>query len=54
MIVHKECPGHTVVGFLDPQIMAKQVGKNPMQTVADQAAQRLRRVCASLGGSSAA
>ena len=54
VIVREESPGHIVVGFLDPQIMVKLVGKNAMQTVADQAEQRLRRVCASLGGSSAA
>lgn len=53
VIVREESPEHIVVGFLDPQIMVKLVGKNAMQTVADQAEQRLRRVCASLGGSSA-
>ena len=53
VIVREESPEHIVIGFLDPQIMVKLVGKNAMQTVADQAEQRLRRVCASLGGSSA-
>ena len=54
VIVREESPGRIVVGFLDPQIMVKLVGKSAMQTVADQAEQRLRRVCASLGGSTAA
>ena len=54
VIVREESPGHIVVGFLDPQIMVKLVGKSAMQPVADQAEQRLRRVCASLGGSTAA
>ena len=54
VIVREESPEHIVVGFLDPQIMVKLVGKSAMQTVADQAEQRLRRVCASLCGSTAA
>jgi hypothetical protein len=40
-----------VVGFLDPQIMVKLVDKSGINAVADQAEQRLRRVCLSLGGS---
>lgn len=51
VIVREEAPGSVVVGFLDPQIMVRLVGKPEIQPVADQAEQRLRRVCASLGGS---
>ena len=51
VIVREEAPGRMVVGFLDPQIMVRLVGKPQIQPVADQAEQRLRRVCASLGGS---
>ncbi len=54
VIVREESPGRIVVGFLDPQIMVSLVGKSAMQPVADQAEQRLRRVCASLGGSAVA
>ncbi len=54
VIVREETPGRVVVGFLDPQIMVKLVGKSTMKPVADQAEQRLRRVCANLGGSAAA
>ena len=50
VIVREEVPGRIVVGFLDPQIMVGLVGKPAMQTVATEAEQRLRRVCASLGG----
>ena len=50
VIVREEAPGRMVVGFLDPQTMVALVGKPEIQLVADQAEQRLRRVCASLGG----
>lgn len=53
VIVREEAPGRVVVGFLNPQIMVRLVGKPEIQPVADQAEQRLRRVCASLGGSAA-
>lgn len=53
VIVREEAPGRIVVGFLDPQIMVGMVGKAEVKGVADQAEQRLRRVCASLGGSAA-
>lgn len=53
VIVREESPGRVVVGFLDPQIMVDLVGKPEMQAVADEAAQRLRRACAALGGRSA-
>ena len=43
-------PCNVVVGFLDPQIMVKLVDKNDVRAVADEAEQRLRRACASLGG----
>lgn len=54
VIVREEAPGRVVVGFLDPQTMVGLVGKPEIAPVADQAEQRLRRVCASLGGSAAA
>ena len=48
VIVREDVPGRVVVGFLDPQTMVALVGKPTVQPVADQAEQRLRRVCASL------
>jgi hypothetical protein len=42
-----------VVAFLDPQTMVGLVGRDDVRPVADEAEQRLRRVCASLGGSGA-
>jgi len=51
VIVREEAPERVVVGFLDPQIMVSLVGKPDIREVADQAEQRLRRACASLGGS---
>jgi uncharacterized protein (DUF302 family) len=51
VIVREEAPGRVVVGFLDPQIMVGLVGKPEVRAVADAAEQRLRRACASLGGS---
>jgi uncharacterized protein (DUF302 family) len=53
VIVREEAPGRVVVGFLDPQIMVGLVGKPEVKAVADAAEQRLRRACASLGGSPA-
>ena len=54
VIVREEAPGRVVVGFLDPQIMVGLVGRSDIKPVADQAEQRLRRVCASLGGTQTA
>ena len=51
VLVREEAPGRVVVGFLDPQTMVGLVGKPEIKLVADQAEQRLRRVCASLSGS---
>ena len=51
VIVREQAPGRVVVGFLDPQTMVGLVGKPEIQPVADQAEQRLRRACASLGDS---
>ena len=51
VIVREEVPGRVVVGFLDPQIMVGLVAKPEVRAVADAAEQRLRRACASLGGS---
>ena len=53
VIVREEAPGRVVVGFLDPQVMVGLVDKPQIKAVADQAEQRLRRVCDSLGGSAA-
>ena len=53
VIVREEAPGRVVVGFLDPQIMVGLVGRPEVQVVANEAEQRLRRVCTSLGGSAA-
>src|SRR5690606_299857 len=50
VVVREEAPGRVVVGFLDPQTMVGLVDKPGIRTVADEAEQRLRRVCASLGG----
>jgi Domain of unknown function DUF302 len=51
VIVREEAPARVVVGFLDPQIMVGLAGKPEIRAVADAAEQRLRRACASLGGS---
>lgn len=50
VIVREEAPGRVVVGFLDPQTMVALVGRPDVGPVADEAQSRLRRVCASLGG----
>jgi uncharacterized protein (DUF302 family) len=50
VIVREEAPGRVVVGFLDPQTMVVLVGRPDVGPVADEAQSRLRRVCASLGG----
>lgn len=50
VIVREDASGHIVVGFLDPQIMSHLVARPGVQAVADQADERLRRVCAVLGG----
>ncbi len=54
VIVREESPGRVVVGFLDPQTMVGLVGKADVKPVADEAEQRLRRACASLGGDATA
>ena len=50
VVVREEAPGRVVVGFLDPQTMVGLVDKPEIKSVADQAEQRLRRACGSLGG----
>lgn len=50
VIVREEAPSRVVVGFLDPQVMVKLVDKPDVKRVSDEAEQRLRRACASLGG----
>ena len=51
VIVREEAQGRVVVGFLDPQVMVKLVGKPEVKAVADAAEERLRRACESLDGS---
>ena len=53
VIVREETPDRVVVGFLDPQVMVKLADKPEVNAVADAAEERLRRACASLGGSPA-
>ncbi len=48
VIVRESAPGEVVVGFLDPQTMMGLAGKSGIKPVADEAEQRLRRVCAAL------
>lgn len=50
VIVREEATDRVVIGFLDPQIMVDLVGDIAIKTVADEAGQRLRRVCLALGG----
>ena len=50
VVVREEAPGRVVMGFLDPQTMVGLVDKPEIRSVADQAEQRLRRACGSLGG----
>jgi uncharacterized protein (DUF302 family) len=53
VVVREDEADQIVVAFLDPQIMVKLVDKNDVRAVADDAddaEQRLRRACASLGG----
>ena len=54
VIVREESPQRIVVGFLDPQTMVGLVGKPGVKSVADEATERLQRVCAALGGGSPA
>jgi uncharacterized protein (DUF302 family) len=49
VIVREEAPGSVVVGFLDPQTMVGLVGRPEIKPISDEAEQRLRRACASLG-----
>ncbi len=49
VVVREEAPGCVVMGFLDPQTMVGLVDKPEIKSVADQAEQRLRRACGSLG-----
>jgi uncharacterized protein (DUF302 family) len=48
--VRETADGSVVVGFLDPQVMVTVVDRDGIEAVADAAHFRLRRVCASLGG----
>jgi uncharacterized protein (DUF302 family) len=51
VIVREEAADRVVVGFLDPQVMVNLVDAPGVAAVADAAGERLRRACASLGGS---
>jgi uncharacterized protein (DUF302 family) len=51
VIVRAEAPDRVVVGFLDPQVMVRLVEQPQVGAVVDAAEVRLRRACASLGGS---
>ncbi len=53
VIVREAAPGQVVVGFLNPQVMVDLVGKDGVRAVADEAEQRLRRVCQALSQASA-
>ena len=48
VIVRQDAAGVVTVGFLDPQIMVGLTGNAQIREVADEAAARLRRVCAAL------
>lgn len=50
VIVREVTSNQVVVGFLDPQVMVGLVGRAKVKAVADEAEQRLRRVCTTLGG----
>jgi uncharacterized protein (DUF302 family) len=50
VIVREAEDGRIVVGFLNPQVMIELVDKPGMKAVSDEAEERLRRVCESLGG----
>ena len=50
VVVREDAPGRVVMGFLDPQTMVGLVDKPEIKSVADQAEQRLRQACGSLGG----
>lgn len=53
-VIVREVSSHEiVVGFLDPQVMVGLVGGAGVKAVADEAEQRLRRVCTQLGGHTA-
>ena len=53
VVVREEAAERVVVGFLDPQVMTTLVGQPEVNTIADAVEERLRRACASLGGSAA-
>lgn len=50
VIVREEGQGRVTVGFLDPMVMLRLVAQPAVREVAQDAEQRLRRACASLGG----
>lgn len=48
VVVRQEAEGLVTVAFVDPLVMMDMVNKPEVQNVAEDAAQRLRRVCKSL------
>ena len=48
VVVRQEAEGHVTVAFVDPLVMMQMVKQPEVQHVAEDAAQRLRRVCKSL------
>jgi uncharacterized protein (DUF302 family) len=51
VVVRQESEGHVTVAFVDPMVMMEMVKQPEVQRVAEDAAQRLRRVCEGLGRS---
>lgn len=49
VVVRQEAEGQVTVAFIDPMVMMEMVKQPEVQHVAKDAAQRLRRVCESLG-----
>lgn len=48
VVVRQEAEGHVTVAFIDPLVMMEMVDKPEVQAVAQDAEERLRRVCKSL------
>ncbi len=49
VVVRQEGEGHVTVAFVDPMVMMEMVKQPEVQRVAEDAAQRLHRVCEGLG-----
>lgn len=48
VLIHLEAEGHGTVAYVDPLVMMERVKKPEVRHVAEDASQRLRRVCKSL------